>query len=286
MSNYPKTLFSERLFYIPVTMLLFASLFSAVTIAIYSNLGWDFSYKGFNYVIEVFKFPLGLLAVCGTWAAFVAVNHRSKLMIEQMRVTTVQNVFTNYFKHLEEFQKYIEKNENIKFHILNIRDAHDALYGSFDNFQPRLSFEIKSSLHNKFKECYEILYQIDQGGFYDPVLLVRAWNSYTSWLERLVNMDSVLKKDDVVPIIEDGFTYYYVRDYKTLVNNTAYIFGIIEYLTKFSMDNDKSEIFTGIRTAYSIKCAKGQLKIKNIIFDYKGGEQSYSALNWGFNLAK
>ncbi len=67
-----------------------------------------------------------------------------------------------------------------------------------------------------------------------------GWNS-------LVNMDSVLKKDDVVPIIEDGFTYYYVRDYKTLVNNTADIFGIIEYLTKFSMDNDKSEIFTGIR---------------------------------------
>ncbi|EGR0394921.1 hypothetical protein OC506_21185 [Vibrio vulnificus] len=285
MKESPKTLFADRLFYVPVMILLFASSVSAVTIALNSNLIWDFSHQGFNFAIEVFRVPLGLLAVCATWAAFVAANHRSKLTIEQIRVTTEQNIFTNYFKHLEEFQKYVEANELMKTQVPNIRDAHDALYGSFDNFQPRLSTQIKASLHKQFKECYEVLYQMEQGGSYDPVLLVRKWNSHTSWLERLINLEPALEQNDVVPLVYDGITFYYARDYHTLINETARIFGAFEYLTKFSMDNDKSEVFNALRTAYSIKRARGQLNVTNLIFDYQAGQQAYRALNWGLKQA-
>jgi hypothetical protein len=92
--------------------LAFAFLMSAVIVG-HSNLSAQFNYAGFNNAIEIFRFPLGMLALGLSLIGLCGANHRSeqtKRQIErtvtQIELTRGQNNFANYYKHLEEFGKY------------------------------------------------------------------------------------------------------------------------------------------------------------------------------------
>ncbi|CAK1722827.1 hypothetical protein F0248_02380 [Vibrio crassostreae] len=275
-----KVLFKEPMFYIPVLILSLMSCSSAIVIVVNSDLIWDWSFKGFNFALTVFKVPVGIFAICGTWAALAAANHRSKLMLHQISETNSQNIFTNYFKHLEEFQKYVEKNEYLTENLLNARDTHDALYGSFDNFTPRVKPEVKQGIHKQLINIYNVLLKVDQGGRLDITLEMQKWNSATSWIERLLNIAPGMTEKDIVIQRVDGLQFPYPKDYLVVIVETGRLYGVLEQALKFSIDDFNTAAFSGLRHALSIKKSRGATA-SNPQFDYTSQYQSITPVGLG-----
>jgi hypothetical protein len=83
------------------------------------------SYEGFNNLLNIFKFPIGLLATLIPIIAVFVANHRSEQTKAQMLLTQTQinlsesqlktaysnNNFVNYFKHIDEFEKSLTKHQ-------------------------------------------------------------------------------------------------------------------------------------------------------------------------------
>ena len=79
---------------------------------------WNFTYSGFNNLLEYFKVPLGFLALTIPVGAIYAANHRSEQTKQQLALTRQQNLFTNYYKHIEEFEKFTSKRlESVLEHV-------------------------------------------------------------------------------------------------------------------------------------------------------------------------
>ncbi|MFW1641621.1 hypothetical protein ACEV8D_22805 [Vibrio parahaemolyticus] len=105
------------------------SLVLAFIIVANSELDVDLSFTGFNNFLTVFRVPLGILALIIPIVALLAANHRSEQTKEQIRVTNQQNNFANYYKHIEEYEKYamtIADYEEISRR--NIRRNHKLLF--------------------------------------------------------------------------------------------------------------------------------------------------------------
>ena len=103
------------------------SIISAIMIMLDSSLKLTFnpSYEGFNNLLTIFKFPIGLAAILIPVVAVFVANHRSEQTKAQMRLTQSQialsesqlnaahsnNNFINYFKHIDEFEKSLIKHQ-------------------------------------------------------------------------------------------------------------------------------------------------------------------------------
>jgi len=67
----------------------------------------DWSPKGFKLFLSDFGFPISILALIIPASALIATMHRSTQLSTQINLLMNQNNFANYYKHLEEFEKYI-----------------------------------------------------------------------------------------------------------------------------------------------------------------------------------
>jgi len=76
----------------------------------------------------MFRVPLGILATLIPNIALLAASHRSEQTKEQIRITSEQNVFSNYYKHLEEFLKHC-KNWDVKDSRAPLIQSPRRLYG-------------------------------------------------------------------------------------------------------------------------------------------------------------
>lgn len=124
---------------VTIALLVILAFFFGVTIAIKSDLIFDLSYNGFNYFIEVFRFPLGILAMIIPIVALLAANHRSEQTKEQIKLTSTQNTFSNYYKHIEEFIKY---NSSVNFGDVQGRYCHDVLFPNAKHGDYSLSIDV------------------------------------------------------------------------------------------------------------------------------------------------
>ncbi|MEZ8696480.1 hypothetical protein AB6D84_05120 [Vibrio lentus] len=130
MFNPHQSILELKIFKVLLSVQLVIALVSAILIISNSPLYFSFNYEGFNYFFNVFKFPLAVLASIIPVVALIAANHRSEQTKEQIRVTNSQNNFTNYYKHLEEFEKFAEiASEKYSFHYaFNFRYLHSKLF--------------------------------------------------------------------------------------------------------------------------------------------------------------
>jgi len=103
---------------------------SIVIVVIYvtSNLSFQSGYSGINNLIEIFKIPLGILAIGLSLIGLCGANHRSEqtrkqiertakqidLSTLQIEATRSQNNFSNYYKHAEEFSKLCSRIKGIR----------------------------------------------------------------------------------------------------------------------------------------------------------------------------
>jgi len=102
----------------------------------------DFSGKGFNKFAEFYKVPAAILAIGFTLVGLCAANHRSEqtkrqiertseqisLTTKQIDLTKIQNNFSNYYKHIEEFEKFCENQANVEFSIKSKRKLYSSIY--------------------------------------------------------------------------------------------------------------------------------------------------------------
>ncbi|ELI1839073.1 hypothetical protein RQV73_001740 [Vibrio fluvialis] len=100
----------------------------ALIVGMNSQITPDYSYAGFNHALVVFRVPLAILALIIPIVALLAANHRSEQTKEQIRVANEQNSFSNYYKHIEEFEKYLNKIWNSKLHTSSPRKMHKVLF--------------------------------------------------------------------------------------------------------------------------------------------------------------
>ncbi|EGR2498602.1 hypothetical protein VCSRO55_3540 [Vibrio cholerae] len=138
-----KSFLSLRVVWVAVFVLTFISVTSASIIIFNSELEVDLSFHGFNLFISVFRFPLAIAALIIPIIALLAANHRSEQTKEQIRVTNAQNVFSNYYKHIEEFTKYllnrVDKNVDLRF-------AHSNVYPEASNGDYSINVQLISLL--------------------------------------------------------------------------------------------------------------------------------------------
>ena len=110
MSN-EKKLFEIKEFWISLSVpIILAAIFASI-IAANSELTLDLSYNGFNKFIDIFKFPMGVLALIFPLVALVATNHRSRQSATQIKQGREQNTFSNFYKHKESFHNMTERLE-------------------------------------------------------------------------------------------------------------------------------------------------------------------------------
>lgn len=133
------------------TMLL-TSIFIALIIYNQSRLEFRFDYEGFNNLLNIFKVPLGFSALIIPIVALLAANHRSEQTKKQIEVTNKQNCFSNYYKHLEEFEKYFKKYEGKDEYMskLDSRHMHGLIF-------PR-SLEGDLTLSDNYLNVFDFIY--------------------------------------------------------------------------------------------------------------------------------
>ncbi len=114
-----------------IGILTLSSILVATLITVNSDFVWNFDYQSINKIFTIYKLPLTILALIIPIVALLAANHRSEQTKAQILAANEQNIFANYYKHIEEFEKFIGShilNNQIK--ITNIRNTHKALFPS------------------------------------------------------------------------------------------------------------------------------------------------------------
>jgi hypothetical protein len=140
----PHTAFLDlRIVRLTIGILLGTVLISSVTIVIHDHLALDLTSTGFNTAASIFKVPLGALTFAIPALALLAANHRSEQTKRQMSLTLTQiertdrqiqiaqgqNNFSNYFKHLEEFNKRFKfDDDSTEMGVTNTHKLHAWLY--------------------------------------------------------------------------------------------------------------------------------------------------------------
>lgn len=159
----------KAFFKLPIVRLTAGALFLGIVASILciisaSDLQFDRSYKGFNQFIEYFKFPIGLLAFLIPLGAIYATNHRSEQFKKQMEVAKNQNNFSNYYKHIEEFEKYISDhiNEVNKVEVTQIRALHNEIFNKASEGDFAISGKVNEQLNQAAISIIQKLKRIDK----------------------------------------------------------------------------------------------------------------------------
>lgn len=155
--NPEKGFFKLRVVWLSISILMLIAICISVIILANSELTQDLSYNGFNFFLSAFRFPLGVLALIIPVVAVLAANHRSEQTKEQIKVTNLQNIFSNHYKHIEEFKKYVESLEIEKMDDIQIRRMHKKLFPLSHEGHHDIDKELINEL---IKTCHSIEEQL------------------------------------------------------------------------------------------------------------------------------
>lgn len=149
------------------TVLFFVAIASIVAVIIARNthLQFDPSAAGFNYFLSVFKFPLGLVALIIPVVALLAANHRSTQTSAQLIAASTQNLFSNYYKHSEEFSKHLGDRVSPKI-IGNSspRKLHSLLFPRAKEGEYVIDAKLSASIEKHLSFVVEHLTKVGSGG--------------------------------------------------------------------------------------------------------------------------
>ncbi|KZM42154.1 hypothetical protein OA92_13195 [Marinomonas sp. SBI22] len=100
------------------------------TIIIVSNNQYYFCSETncFSNLLVIFKLPISIFTGGMALSALRALIVRSHQTAVQIHLTIQQNLFSNYYKHLEEFEKYIELNTDKLIFFRSKRELHSYLF--------------------------------------------------------------------------------------------------------------------------------------------------------------
>lgn len=120
-------------FWIPFLIITITFIVLCWKTSIEKGLTLDFINWTVSSMYEWFKIPLWTLALLIPIIGIFNANHKSEQSKESLKLTGEQNRFSNYYKHLEEFEKFIKVEEPLLlrkfgYKILDSRELHRRLF--------------------------------------------------------------------------------------------------------------------------------------------------------------
>lgn len=112
-----------------------------------SNLRYEKGFIGLNNLFNIFKFPLSIFAVSASFLAIFATHHRSMQTKKQIDLAYNQNIFNNYYKHKEEFDKYVKMKSNK--HMPNALSMYNEIFVNSSKGDYDVDFSILEELLEK-----------------------------------------------------------------------------------------------------------------------------------------
>lgn len=136
----PKSIYEDPQFRLAIAIPALSFIASGAAILSNSDLDLSLTYDGFNTFLQIFKFPLGCLALAVPLIALAVTNFRTIQTERQILAQQSQNNFVNYFKHIEEYEKYLDSiSEKIKVdhnQILIYTNPCSHAGSAIQNFHP------------------------------------------------------------------------------------------------------------------------------------------------------
>ncbi|WP_318438316.1 hypothetical protein [Photobacterium leiognathi] len=230
-----KSFLSLKIAWGTVLILATMSISSAVMIVFNSELKPDLSYSGFNHFISVFRFPLAIAALIIPVVALLAANHRSEQTKEQIKVTNSQNIFSNYYKHMEEFTKYLLPRVDKE---VDLRFAHSKFFPDSSLGDYAISSKLVSLLSELGNVAKEVLeqYPIDFNQSLDIELKKKYYvliHEVYSFIYR--DRDAYIKHITHTRR-DDGYEGSYLFESISLIRHTLTAIKITEEACKFSSE--------------------------------------------------
>lgn len=130
-----KSFLSLKIFWFVIALMFSVAILIFIVIYFNTPMHFDFSADGFSGFIDIFKFPLSLLALIIPIVVLLASNHRSEQTKKQIEISMIQNIFQNHYKHIEEFSKYINQVSDIEVKPMVIHRLifPKAVTGTYDS---------------------------------------------------------------------------------------------------------------------------------------------------------
>ncbi len=226
------------------SLILFISVFVASLFFVLktSEIAYHGGYEGLNKALVIFKVPLGVLAISIPVIGILAAFHRSEQTREQIRVSINQNNFVNYYKHIEEFDKYIKSYPATNIEFININALHSqffpaARFGDYD-LDKKVFFDIDKCFDNILKSLgnfnnedretqYNALYDIEiNRGKIISLLQLKKEKLAVS------NAKTIQIKEIKVALVGGGFRRY-IRSCRNLADVFIYLASFQDKPPKF-----------------------------------------------------
>jgi len=147
-----KELVELRSFWTSIAVPIVISCSLGCVIRTQTPLQWDFSWNGTNLFLDIFKAPLGILALIFPSVALVASNHRSRQSARLISLQNSQNIFVNHYTHMDKFEEHCRELENFKKSFLsahNPRIFHSVIYPRSKDGDYSLNSEFLSKFGKK-----------------------------------------------------------------------------------------------------------------------------------------
>ncbi|WP_114635354.1 hypothetical protein [Vibrio splendidus] len=184
-----------------------------------SDLKWQFDYEGFNFFVKAFSVPFAVLTSIIPIVGFIALNHRSVQTKEQIELARSQNSFTNYYKHIEEFEKYVSDLYD-PLNSINARKVHFELFPN-----------AKSGDYTP----------IDPGHFDFTVSITNIANSAISYIEEGEHQDYIAFVNNCSDL--QCQIYHSCSDMGEDISNSAFVITSTE-------GTPEEHVFNGLRSLY------------------------------------
>jgi len=127
MTNIENPLKRQPIFIVVNFIILLSSITLSLFIIIAGNYSISMTASGYNTFLEIFKFPLTVLAILIPFNAFYISFVRSEQSRMQIQLLSSTNNFANHYKHIEEFEKHLERN-SVSSKQFNITYLHNMLF--------------------------------------------------------------------------------------------------------------------------------------------------------------
>jgi hypothetical protein len=176
--NPKKPLFAQLGFWVALLLPIGISLVLIISLAIVENLSWEWTSPGFANFLTIFALPIGVAGLSIPLVAVCASQHRSVQSAAQIEAANSQNLLTNYYKHLEEFKKYLEDeaSKDLSMKISN-RKLHRAVYTDIKIGIDRPSEDFLNELASSQKHLDDLIEELfsDSPPSFDMLFVGDNW---------------------------------------------------------------------------------------------------------------
>lgn len=245
-------------FWIPFAFILivFLVLWAKVVVDEELVIGWGKLEDFYNW----FKVPLWWLALLIPILGLLNANHKSEQTRASMAISRSQNNFSNYYKHLEEFQRYCDTLIGISFvelDKLEKRKLHHRLYPDAKGGDLTVDVNVLKDFQGALKDFLILMSEASQGLIFDQRVRDSAIRAHEQLLLSLKQLDVFYFGNKLLANNTDLTS----RDYLFgLYYHYLFIYKIFSFESNFDTDNLLSGVLTKIYQAVKYSnSAEGKL---------------------------